>query len=80
MLLVRTHIIYYEACHALISTLRPPLSLYAAAAGVTVDDFVAELDIPIPGLDKIQPWIPKLNVGGDSSGENTALQVSLCSE
>ena len=48
-----------------------------AAAGVTVGDFVAELDIPIPGLDEVQPWIPKLNVGGDSSGENTALQVSL---
>ena len=54
--------------------------MHVAAAGVTVGDFVAELDIPIPGLDKVQPWIPKLNVGGDSGGENTALQVSLCSE
>lgn len=53
------------------------LSSFLAAAGVTVDTFKAELDIPIPGLDKVQPWIPKLNVGGDSVEHNIALEVSF---
>ena len=48
-----------------------------AAAGLTVGDFIAELDVPIPGLESAKPWIPKLNVGGDNDGNiTTALQVS----
>ena len=46
-----------------------------AAAAVTVDDFYVDLDLPIDGLEKVQPWLPKLNVGGDSEGNTTALQV-----
>ena len=49
-----------------------------AAAEVTVDDFSAELDMPIPGFDVVKPWMPKLNIGGDSTEETTALQVSYC--
>ena len=49
-----------------------------AAAGMTVGDFIAELDTPIPALESAKPWVPKLNVGGDSDGNiTTALQVSL---
>ena len=51
------------------------LPLFLAAAGVTVDDFLAELYIPIPGLAKIKPWIPSLNVGGIGDPETKALQV-----
>lgn len=40
-----------------------------------MDDFTAELDVPIPGLDKIKPWIPSLNVGGIGNTEIKALQV-----
>ena len=47
-----------------------------AAAEVTVDDFSAELDLPIPGFDVVKPWMPKLNIGGDSTEQTTALQVS----
>ena len=43
---------------------------------MTVDDFSAELDVPIPGFESIKAWMPKLNVGGDSSGPTMALQVS----
>lgn len=50
--------------------------LKLAAAEVTVDDFSAELDMPIPGFDLVQPWMPKLNVGGDSTNKTIALQVS----
>ena len=54
------------------------LSPFSAAAGLTVGDFIAELDVPVPGLESAKPWIPKLNVGGDSDGNiTTALQVSL---
>lgn len=49
--------------------------LFLAAAAVTVDDFYVDLDLPIDGLEKVQPWLPKLNVGGDSEGNTTALQV-----
>ena len=52
--------------------------LKLAAAEVTVDDFSAELDMPIPGFDVVKPWMPKLNIGGDSTEETTALQVSYC--
>lgn len=50
--------------------------MFKAAASLTVDDFAAELDLPVPGFDVVKPWIPKLNVGGDSSTQTTALQVS----
>ena len=50
--------------------------LKLAAAEVTVDDFSAELDMPIPGFDVVQRWMPKLNVGGDSTNKTIALQVS----
>lgn len=62
--------------HKLVENIKLTHDHYLAAAGVTVDDFRAELDIPIPGIEAVQPWIPKLNVGGDSEGHNVALQVS----
>ena len=50
---------------------------FLAAAGITVGDFIAELDAPISGFESVKPWLPKLNVGGDSDGNTTtALQVS----
>jgi hypothetical protein len=51
-----------------------------AAAEVKVDDFSAELDLPIPGFDIVKPWMPKLNVGGDASGETTALEAIIKKE
>lgn len=58
-----------------------------AAAAVTVDDFALEIDIPIPGLESVQPWLPKLNVGGDvdivvsdnqtNTANTLALQVGI---
>ena len=42
---------------------------------MTADDFFTELDLPIPGFEKIQPWIPKLNVAGDSENQTMAFQV-----
>ena len=47
----------------------------AAAGGITADDMIAEMDIPIPGLESVAPWIPKLNIGGDSENQTTALQA-----
>ena len=52
----------------------------SAAAAVTVDDFVAELDVPIPSLSSVQAWLPKLNVGGDIDGETRALQAIIKTE
>ena len=48
---------------------------YLAAAAVTVDTFAMELDLPIPALEDVRPWIPKVNVGGDSENHTIALQV-----
>jgi hypothetical protein len=43
-----------------------------AAAGLTADDFVAELDVPIPNLSSVKPWIPKLIVGGSDIVNQTS--------
>lgn len=42
---------------------------------MTADDFFTELDLPVPGFEDIKPWIPKMNVGGDSENHTMALQV-----
>ena len=47
---------------------------------MTVDDFTAELDVPIPGLEKIKPWIPSLNVGAIGDEQILALQVCYNNE
>ena len=52
----------------------------AAAASVIVDDFSAELDLPIPGFDDVRPWIPKVNIGGDTEEQTTALQALVKKE
>lgn len=51
------------------------VSLLLAAAGVIVDDFLAEIDIAEPSFDWLASWLPKLNVGGDSAGTTKALEV-----
>jgi hypothetical protein len=56
------------------------LSTPEAAAEVKVDDFSAELDLPIPGFNDVKPWMPKLNVGGDASGLTTALEAIIKKE
>ena len=43
-----------------------------------VDNFFAEIDLPVPGFESVKSWIPRLNVGGDSDGNTTtALQVRM---
>ena len=64
LIMLRVNLSYYN------------IFLKLAAAEVTVDDFSAELDMPIPGFDVVQPWMPKLNVGGDITNKTIALQVS----
>ena len=36
--------------------------------------------MPIPGFDAVKPWMPAINVGGDSSGATTALQAIVKKE
>ena len=52
----------------------------AAAGGITVDNFLSEIDIRISALEFIEPWLPKLNVGGDSEGQTTAFQAIIKKE
>ena len=47
---------------------------------MTVDDFSAELDVPIPGFESVKAWMPKLNVGGDNDEQILALQVDPTKE
>lgn len=51
-----------------------------AAAGVMADTFTMEMDAPIPGFDLVKPWMPKVNVGGDSGGDTFALQAIVKKE
>ena len=44
------------------------------------DTFVMELDAPIPGFDLVKPWMPKVNVGGNASGQTWALQAIIKKE
>ncbi len=47
----------------------------AAAAAVDVDYATVELDMPIPGFDKVKPWIPSLDVGVKNDATKQAVQV-----
>ena len=40
-----------------------------------MNDFVAEVDVPIPALSTIQSWLPRLNVGDSKNQTTLALQV-----
>lgn len=51
-----------------------------AAAAVVVDTFKMELDMPIPGFELVKPWMPAVNVGGDSSAQTTALEAVVKKE
>jgi len=52
-----------------------------AAAGVLVVESVTiDLDIPIPGLDDVKPWIPSLNAGAGAESTVNAIEAIVKKE